>query len=62
MTNTASASTTPTPLVGSDVLQSDHRSRLTTQDIAKAVARHHREHPTKAEAATAKAQKTGPKK
>jgi hypothetical protein len=62
MTNTASASTTVTPPVSNEVLQSDHRSRLTTQDIAKAVARHHREHPTKSEAVAAKAQKTTPRK
>ena len=62
MTNTASPSTLATPPVNGDVLQSDHRSRLTTQDIAKAVARHQREHPTKAAAGAAKAQKTSPRK
>ena len=30
---------------GSDVLQSDHHSHFTTEEIAKAVARHKREHP-----------------
>ncbi|HEX4039406.1 MAG TPA: hypothetical protein VHX37_15210 [Acidobacteriaceae bacterium] len=29
-----------------DVLQSDHHSHFTTQQIAKAVARHKREHPS----------------
>jgi hypothetical protein len=62
MTNTLSPSTTAAVTGSNDVLQSDHRSRLTTQDIAKAVARHQREHPTKAAAGAAKAQKTSPRK
>ena len=62
MTNTVIPSTTTTAPVSVDVLQSDHHSRLTTQDIAKAVARHHREHPTKGEAVAAKALKATPKK
>jgi hypothetical protein len=62
MTNTANASTLASPPVSNDVLQSDHHSRFTTQDIAKAVARHHREHPTKGEAGAAKPRKTSPRK
>jgi hypothetical protein len=61
MTNSQIPSTLA-PAPGTDVLQSDHRSRLTTQDIAKAVARHQREHPTKAQAIEAKAQKKAPRK
>jgi len=62
MTNTAIPSTTATVPGSDDVLQSDHHSRLTTQDIAKAVARHQREHPTKGTAGAAKPQKTTPRK
>lgn len=52
MNQPATPSTTPTTPatnhatpVPADVLQSDHHSHFTTQDIAKAVARHQREHP-----------------
>lgn len=37
--------TTPAP---SDVLHNEYHSRLTVQEIAKAVARHKREHPGQA--------------
>ncbi len=40
---TVPASTTP---VTTDVLHNEHHSRLSIQEIAKAVARHKREHPT----------------
>lgn len=53
------ASVPATPSVPTDVLQSDHHSRFTTEDIAKAVARHKREHPTEVVAAR-KPQKTTP--
>lgn len=60
MTTSATPSTTnhATP-VNSDVLQSDHHSHFTTQDIAKAVARHQREHPTQPRAN--RPQKTTPR-
>jgi hypothetical protein len=51
--------TTPTPVPG-DVLHNENHSRLTTQDIAKAVARYHREHPN--QAPRVKPQKTTPRR
>jgi hypothetical protein len=48
------------PITG-DVLQSDHHSHFTTEEIAKAVARHQREHPGKAPRA-ARPQKTTPRR
>jgi hypothetical protein len=53
------ASVPATPSVPGEVLQSDHHSRFTTQEIAKAVERHKREHPS--EVVTRKPQKTTPK-
>jgi len=44
-TNTPVASPAPNP-VRSDVLHNEQHSRLSVQEIAKAVARHKREHPT----------------
>lgn len=41
-----------------DVLHSDHRTPFTTEEIAKAVARHKREHPN--EVFARKPQKTMP--
>lgn len=42
-----------------DVLQSDHHSTLTSEEIAKAVARHNRQHPAvKAENPQGKAKKS----
>lgn len=41
----APATPAPATPVGSDVLHNEQHSRLTTADIAKAVARHKREHP-----------------
>ncbi len=49
-----------TPSFTSDILQSDHHSHFTTQEIAKAVERHKREHPN--EVVTRKPQKTTPKR
>ncbi len=49
-----------TPPVVSDVLQSDHHSHFTTQEIAKAVARHQREHPAQTPR-NLKPQKTTPR-
>jgi len=52
---------TPPPAVDSnDVLQSDHHSHFTTQEIAKAVARHQREHPAQTPR-NLKPQKTTPR-
>ena len=61
MTTPAPSSTTPTPTptpVPGDVLHNENHSRLTTQDIAKAVARYHREHPNQTPGV--KPQKTTP--
>ncbi|HUB19894.1 MAG TPA: hypothetical protein VL990_14730 [Acidobacteriaceae bacterium] len=49
-----------TPPVVNDVLQSDHHSHFTPEDIAKAVARHQREHPAQAPR-NLKPQKTTPR-
>lgn len=49
------ATNSPIP---SDVLHSDSHSRLSPEEIAKALARHQREHPNQAR--TAKPQKTTP--
>lgn len=46
--------------VRSDVLQSDHHSHFSVEDIAKAVARHNREHPNKAVNRATQPQKTTP--
>jgi len=56
---TPSAANHTTP-VSSDVLQSDHHSHFTTEDIAKAVARHQREHPK--QHSQARPQKTTPRR
>lgn len=53
------AGNSATPIVA-DVLQSDHHSRFTTAEIAKAVARHKREHPSQAPTSV-KPQKTRPR-
>lgn len=58
MNNPIHASVPVTPSIPVDVLQSDHHSRFTTQEIAKAVARHKREHPNEFVARTP--QKTTP--
>ncbi|MGA8111211.1 MAG: hypothetical protein WBD46_18285 [Acidobacteriaceae bacterium] len=55
-TPTPAPSTPPAP---ADVLQSDHHSRFTTAEIAKAVARHKREHGD--HAPNPKPQKTTPR-
>jgi hypothetical protein len=44
-TSTPSNPTSTATPVAADVLQSDHHSHFTTAEIAKAVARHKREHP-----------------
>lgn len=49
----------PAVLPPSEVLHSEHHSRLTVEDIAKAVARHQREHPGAAR--NARPQKTTPR-
>ena len=51
--------TTPPPVAG-DVLHNENHSRFTTEDIAKAVARHNREHPN--QAPHVKPQKTTPRR
>jgi hypothetical protein len=56
---TVLATTTKTPFAG-DVLHSDGHSRLSPEEIAKAVARHHREHPNQATNRAVKPQKTSP--
>ena len=48
-----------TPVVP-DVLQSDHHAHFTNQEIAKAVARHQREHPAQTPR-NLKPQKTTPR-
>lgn len=60
-TATSLEKTTSCTCVPGDVLQSDHHSRLTTEDIAKAVARHNREHPNKPLGRAARPQKTTPR-
>jgi hypothetical protein len=56
------ATTNPTPLAETEVLHSDHHSTLTAEEIAKAVARHNRNHsPAKAENEAAKANKKAKK-
>jgi hypothetical protein len=53
---------TPTSRFSSDVLHGDGRSKLSQEEIAKAVARHQREHPgRRTEKASAKPQKTAPR-
>ena len=59
-TTTPAPTPAPTaPPVAGDVLQSDHHSRFTTAEIAKAVARHKREHG--GPAPNPKPQKTTPR-
>lgn len=54
---------TPATPFSSDVLHGDGRSKLTREEIAKAIARHQREHPgSRAKNAPAKAQKTKPRR
>lgn len=57
--NPSTTTATTTAPAGSDVLHSENHSRLTTEDIAKAVARHKREHPNPV--GTARPQKTTPR-
>jgi hypothetical protein len=45
MNQPVTSATPATPPVVSDVLQSDHHAHFTNEQIAKAVARHQREHP-----------------
>lgn len=56
-----SDSATPATPTTSDVLHSEGHSRLTVEDIAKAVARHQREHPNQAANRPAKPPKTTPR-
>jgi len=51
--------TTNSP-VPSDVLHSEGHSRLSPEQIAKALARHNREHPNRAPNKATKPQKTTP--
>jgi hypothetical protein len=60
MNNPIHSSLPATPSIPGDVLQSDHHTRFTVQEIAKAVARHKREHPN--EFVAHKPQKTTPKR
>lgn len=54
---------TPTHPISSDVLHSTGHSRLSQEEIAKAVARHQREHPGgRTKNAAAKPQKTTPRR
>jgi hypothetical protein len=48
--------------VSSDVLHSTNQSKLSAEEIAKAVARHNRHHPGTKTAATSGKPQTGPKK
>ncbi|HEX3986744.1 MAG TPA: hypothetical protein VHX13_09070 [Acidobacteriaceae bacterium] len=45
MNNPIPASVPAAPSIPADVLQSDHHAHFTIAEIAKAVARHKREHP-----------------
>lgn len=60
---TAPAATSPAAALpaSSDVLRSDHHSHFSTAEIAKAVARHKREHPNAAANPGMKPQKTTPR-
>jgi hypothetical protein len=60
MTQPSTTSTTTPAPVPSDVLQSDHHAHFTTEEIAKAVARHQREHQNQTPR-TLKPQKTTPR-
>lgn len=62
-TQAKSSPATPAPAspAGSDVLHADHPSHFTVEEIAKAVARHQREHPSQAPRA-ARPQKTTPRR
>ena len=54
---------TPTNAFSSDVLHGDGRSKLSQEEIAKAVARHQREHPgSRTKNAPAKPQKATPRR
>lgn len=49
------------PFKPNDVLHSDNHSRLTPEEIAKAMARHQREHPTAGAHNAKRMQKTTPR-
>lgn len=56
-----SSSTTVSPCAG-DVLHSEHHSNLSQEEIAKAIARHQREHPSiRTMSAATKPSKTTPR-
>ena len=48
--------------VTSDVLHIESQSRLSQEEIAKALARHRREHPDRPAASTVRPQKTTPRR
>lgn len=48
--------------IKSDVLQSQEHTMLSSQEVAKAVARHKREHPEKKTGGPAKMQKSSPRR
>jgi hypothetical protein len=48
--------------MSSDVLHSDHHSKLSPEEIAKAVARHNRHHPGNKAVAAPRKPQTGAKK
>ncbi len=57
------ADQTPTGPFSSDVLHGDGHSKLSREEVAKAVARHQREHPgSRAKNAAAKDRKTAPRR
>jgi hypothetical protein len=60
MNNPGHATVPATPSIPPEVLQSDHHTRFTIAEIAKAVDRHKREHPT--EVISGKPQKTMPRR
>jgi hypothetical protein len=51
-----------TNVPSSDVLHSDHHSKLSAEEIAKAVARHNRHHPGNKTVASSGKPQTGAKK
>lgn len=56
------ATQTPASFYSSDVLHAEHQHKLSDEEIAKAVARHQREHPVRCGTnAAAKPQKTMPR-
>lgn len=59
---TVPATNTPTTPVTGDVLHNEQHSRLSVQEIAKAVARHKREHPSKAAAPPVSKNRPNPQK